>query len=35
MERGYTDFLNFVLTGDLGKFYEGMRWPGWREEIAG
>lgn len=32
--RGYTEFLSFLLEGDLDAFYEGMRWKGWREEVA-
>ncbi|MBN2193316.1 MAG: DUF2625 domain-containing protein [Polyangiaceae bacterium] len=32
--RGYTAFLKFLLTGNLAKFYEGFRWPGWEEECA-
>ncbi len=33
MGRGYTDFLNFVLVGDLARFYEGQRWRGWEHEV--
>lgn len=29
----YTDFLCFVFSGDIDKFYEGLRWPGWHTEI--
>jgi hypothetical protein len=29
--RGYTEFLDFVLTGDLEKFYRAQRWRGWQE----
>lgn len=32
--KGYSDFLNWCLNGDLGKYYETMRWPGWRDELA-
>lgn len=32
--RGYTDFLQFVLVGDLAKFYDGQRWLGWQEEVG-
>jgi hypothetical protein len=32
--RGYSDFLEFCLLGDLARFYESFRWPGWQEEIA-
>jgi Protein of unknown function DUF2625 len=33
--RGYTEFIRWCLAGDLGAFYEGYRWPGWENEIAG
>lgn len=29
---GYTDFLGWLADGDLEKFYETFRWPGWRHE---
>lgn len=32
--RGYSDFLVWCFRGDLAKYYETFRWPGWREEIA-
>lgn len=28
----YSDFLNWVLCGDLHRFYQSVRWTGWREE---
>jgi hypothetical protein len=31
---GYPGLLQFLLTGDLEKFYAGSRWPGWREEVS-
>ena len=31
--KGYSDFLNWALTGDLQLFYENLRWENWREEI--
>jgi hypothetical protein len=30
----YSDWLVRMLDGDLKKFYEGMRWPGWEKEVA-
>ncbi|MBV4357581.1 DUF2625 domain-containing protein [Pinibacter aurantiacus] len=30
----YTDFLRFCFEGDLEKFYEGMRWANWKEEVS-
>lgn len=33
-EKGYTDFVRFVLLGDLARFYESQRWPGWEQEVA-
>jgi len=32
---GYTEFLVWAFQGDLAKYYEDTRWPGWQEEIAG
>ncbi|UOE51785.1 DUF2625 domain-containing protein [Mucilaginibacter sp. SMC90] len=29
----YLQFLNFCFAGDINKFYEDLRWKGWREEI--
>lgn len=34
MQGGYSDFLMFCLNGDVGKFYENLRWPGWQPEVA-
>lgn len=31
--RGYTDFLNWALNGNLQQFYENLRWQDWRNEI--
>jgi hypothetical protein len=32
--RGYTEFINWCLAGDLAAFYEGYRWTGWETEAA-
>lgn len=32
--RSYSDFLVWCFRGDLAKYYESFRWPGWREEIS-
>lgn len=32
-ELGYTDFLNWCLSGDLANYYEAFRWPGWEAEV--
>ena len=34
-ELGYSDFLRFAFGGDLEGFYEGMRWPDWRDDLRG
>lgn len=34
MERGYSDFIHWCFTGDLEDYYEGYRWPNWREDVA-
>ena len=31
---GYSDFLVFCFSGDLDKFYDGMRWKNWQQEVA-
>jgi len=31
---GYTQWLSWLLLGDVETFYEGMRWPGWPDEVA-
>ena len=30
---GYSQFLTWCFGGDLAKYYETMRWPGWEEEV--
>ena len=30
----YSDWLLGIMSGDLAKFYEGMRWPGWEKDAA-
>lgn len=32
-DQGYTDFVDFCLSGDLQKYYGTMRWNNWREEV--
>lgn len=31
---GYTDFLLFCFENDLDEFYKGLRWKGWKEDVA-
>ena len=33
LDRGYSDFLSWTLSGDLGTFYEGQRWPSWSADV--
>jgi hypothetical protein len=33
MEGGYSDFLVWCFSGDLGAFYQDYRWPGWETEV--
>lgn len=33
-DKGYSDFLNWCLNGDLQKYYKDVRWPGWQAEVA-
>jgi hypothetical protein len=35
LERGYSDFVYWTLTGDVDRFYAELRWSGWRDELAG
>ncbi|WP_394841932.1 DUF2625 domain-containing protein [Pendulispora brunnea] len=34
MDLSYSDWVYWAFTGDLSKFYENARWPGWEREIA-
>ncbi len=34
LDGGYTDFLYWLLTGNLDGFYADYRWEGWREEVT-
>lgn len=34
MEVGHSAWISWLVSGQLAKFYEGLRWPGWREEAA-
>lgn len=34
LDRGYTDLLRWCFDGDLARYYEGLRWPGWEAEVA-
>jgi hypothetical protein len=33
LEMGYTDFINWILLGDLNQFYETFRWVGWEKDL--
>jgi len=32
---GYSDFVAWAMSSQLATFYDGMRWDGWRRELAG
>lgn len=34
LDFSYSDFLVFCFSGNLDKFYDGMRWKGWQQEVA-
>lgn len=34
MDMGHSGWISWMLSGGLGRFYEGLRWAGWREEAA-
>ena len=31
-ERGYSDWLQWILTGEVTAFYEDARWPAWESD---
>jgi hypothetical protein len=31
---GHAAWVHWTLTGEVGAFYEALRWPGWEEESA-
>ncbi|RUT44535.1 DUF2625 family protein [Paenibacillus anaericanus] len=31
--KGYTDFIYWVLHGDLNKYYESFRWSNWLDDV--
>lgn len=33
LDIGYSDFIYWTFTGNIDKFYEGLRWNGWQKEI--
>ena len=33
-QMGFSHWLWWALKGDLGEYYQGMRWPGWEEDVA-
>ncbi|MBO0859659.1 MAG: DUF2625 family protein [Chloracidobacterium sp.] len=33
LDLGFTDFVNAFLTNRIAKFYEGLRWSTWRDDI--
>jgi hypothetical protein len=34
LEVGYSDFLQSMFRSDLDEFFSGLRWDGWREQLA-
>ncbi|MFE6335876.1 DUF2625 family protein [Streptomyces sp. NPDC057798] len=34
MDMGYGTWLTWALTDRVAHFYEGLRWPGWQQEIV-
>jgi hypothetical protein len=33
LHKGYSDFVDFCLNGDLNKFYQQFRWKQWQTEV--
>lgn len=34
LEMGHGDFVGWAMTDQLAVFYEGLRWPGWEQEVG-
>lgn len=34
LDMTYSAFLNFCFSGDIEKFYKGLRWANWKDEVA-
>ncbi|MBL1083035.1 DUF2625 family protein [Streptomyces actinomycinicus] len=34
MQMGHSEWVSWLLSDRLETFYDGLRWPGWREETA-
>jgi hypothetical protein len=34
LDKGYSDFIEFCMNGDLNKFYESFRWIGWEKDVS-
>ena len=34
LELGYSEWLHWAFVGDLARFYDGSRWPGWEGDVA-
>lgn len=34
LDTNYSGFLHWALCGDLDRFYQSVRWTGWREETS-
>jgi len=32
--ESYSEWLCWLMSGDLERFYDGLRWPGWRDDVA-
>lgn len=33
LDCGYSDFLNWALSGDIQKFYETFKWKNWKSDV--
>ena len=34
LNRTYSQWLHWAMHGDLNRFWDGLRWPGWQPEVA-
>jgi len=34
LQLSYSEFLDFCFSGDLNEYYRGLRWVGWKKDLA-
>lgn len=33
LDLGYTDFIHWLLNGEIDQFYKDYKWDGWQEDV--